>query len=486
MKHTLKLTCIACLLAFLAVGQFVAPRTVSASEDGSLLKALDKEVASIVEKARPAVVRVNITKMVKQSLVDPFEGFDEFFAPGFRNRVAPRLRPREFPMRGVGSGFIIDSSGVILTNAHVVSGSDELMVVMDDGKEHKATVIGADPETEVAVIKIDAKNLTSLETGDSDAVKPGHLVIAIGSPQGLSQSVSLGIVSAVGRSELGITTFDNFIQTDAAINQGNSGGPLLDSSGKVVGINTAIVSATGGSEGLGLAIPINQAMQIADKIRQGGGKVTRGYMGILMQPLEPDMAEYFGAKGKTGAVVAQVMKGSPADGKLQKDDLIVAINNKPVKDSREIMNRVSAMDPGETLRLTIFRSGREKEVRIKLDTRPDKDKLVSGRTEGEPSEKEESKDVEGFKVETLTAEKARSLGLDEGKGLVVTEVDPKSEAYKRGLRSNMVIEQVNQQDVEDMSGLKAALKAGQEKSAVLLRVKTPDGTALILIPKKAK
>ena len=485
MKHALKLTWIACLLAFLAVGQLVAPRTVSASEEGSLLKALDKEVATIVEKARPAVVRVNITKMVKQSLVDPFEGFDEFFAPGFRNRLAPRLRPREFPIRGVGSGFIIDPSGVILTNAHVVSGSDELMVVMDDGKEHKATVVGADPETEVAVIKIDARNLTPLEIGDSDAVKPGHLVIAIGSPQGLSQSVSLGIVSAVGRSELGITTFDNFIQTDAAINQGNSGGPLLDSSGKVVGINTAIVSATGGSEGLGLAIPINQAMQIADKIRKGG-KVTRGYMGILMQPLEPDMAEYFGAKGKTGAVVAQVMEGSPADGKLQKDDLIVAVNDKPVKDSREIMNRVSAMSPGDNLRLSILRAGQEKEVRIKLDTRPDKDKLVSGRTEGEPSEKEESKDLEGFKVETLTPEKARSLGLDEAKGLVVTEVDPKGEAYKRGLRSNMVIEQVNQQDVDSLSSLKAALKAGQDKPAVLLRVKTSDGTALILIPKKAK
>ena len=485
MNRALKLTWIACLLAFLAVGQLVAPRTICASEDGSLLKALDKEVATIVEKARPAVVRVNITKMVRQSLVDPFEGFDEFFAPGFRNRLAPRLRPREFPIRGVGSGFIIDPSGVILTNAHVVSGSDELMVVMDDGKEYKAAVVGADPETEVAVIKIDAKNLTSLETGDSDAVKPGHLVIAIGSPQGLSQSVSLGIVSAVGRSELGITTFDNFIQTDAAINQGNSGGPLLDSSGKVVGINTAIVSATGGSEGLGLAIPINQAMQIADKIRKGG-KVTRGYMGILMQPLEPDMAEYFGAKGKTGAIVAQVMEGSPADGKLQKDDLIVAVNDKPVKDSREIMNRVSAMSPGDNLRLSILRAGQEKEVRIKLDTRPDKDKLVSGRTEGEPSEKEESKDLEGFKVETLTPEKARSLGLDEAKGLVVTEVDPKSEAYKRGLRPNMVVEQVNQQDVDSLSSLKAALKAGQDKPAVLLRVKTSDGTALILIPKKAK
>jgi len=484
MKHALKLTWIACLLAFLAVGQLVAPRTVSASEDGSLLKALDKEVATIVEKARPAVVRVNITKMVKQSLVDPFEGFDEFFAPGFRNRLAPRLRQR-VPVRGVGSGFIIDSSGVILTNAHVVSGSDELMVVMDDGKEYKATVVGTDPETEVAVIKIDAKNLTSLETGDSDAVKPGHLVIAIGSPQGLSQSVSLGIVSAVGRSELGITTFDNFIQTDAAINSGNSGGPLLDSSGKVVGINTAIVSNSGGSEGLGLAVPINQAMQIAAKIRREG-KVTRGYMGILMQSLEPDMAEYFGAKGRTGAIVAQVMEGSPADGKLQKDDLIVGVNNKPVKDSREIMNRVSSMNPGETLRLSIFRSGQEKEVRIKLDTRPDKDKLVPGRTEGEPSEKEESRDLEGFKVETLTPEKAKSLGLDEAKGLVVTEVDPKGEAYKRGLRSNTVIEQVNQQDVDSLSSLKAALKAGQDKPAVLLRVKTSDGTALILIPKKAR
>jgi serine protease Do len=226
-------------------------------------------------------------------------------------------------------------------------------------------------------------------------------------------------------------------------------------------------------------------MQIADKIRKGG-KVTRGYMGILMQPLEPDMAEYFGAKGKTGAIVAQVMEGSPADGKLQKDDLIVAVNDKPVKDSREIMNRVSAMSPGDNLRLSILRSGQEKEVRIKLDTRPDKDKLVSGRTEGESSEKEESKDLEGFKVEILTPEKGKSLGLDEAKGLVVAEVDPKSEAYKRGLRSNMVVEQVNQQDVDSLSSLKAALKAGQEKPAVLLRVKTSDGTALILIPKKAK
>jgi serine protease Do len=489
MKRALQFTGIMCLFAFLLAGQFVAPQPVSATEGGSLLKALDNEVATIVDKARPAVVRVNITKMVKQNVFDPFEGFEDFFGPRFRNQMGPRLREREFPIRGLGSGFIIDPDGTILTNSHVVSDSDELTVVMDDGKEYKATVVGTDPETEVAVIKIDAKNLPTLELGDSDGVKPGHVVIAIGSPQGLSQSVSLGIVSAISRSELGITTFDNFIQTDAAINRGNSGGPLLDSSGRVIGINTAIVSTTGGSEGLGLAVPINQVKQIAAKLRQNG-KVTRGYMGIKMQQMLPEMAEYLGAKDKAGAIVSEVMPNSPAEGKLRKDDAIIGVNGKEVKNSAEIVNRVAAMSPGETVNLTVVRGGEQMEVKIKLTTRPDKDKLESGEIEsGDSSDKDkgEAKEVEGFKVEMLTPDKAQALGLEPStKGLVVTEVEPKSEAYRRGLRPDMVIEQVNQRPMNNLNDLKIALKAGQDKPGVLLRVRTAEGTALLLIPKKAK
>ncbi|MFW6255858.1 MAG: Do family serine endopeptidase, partial [Candidatus Sumerlaeota bacterium] len=412
--------------------------------------------------------------------------FEEFFGPQFRIPRGPN-RQQEFRQPGLGTGFIIDPDGTILTNSHVVADSDEIEVIMDDGTTYDAKLLGSDPESEVAVIKIDAKNLKYLEPGNSDEMRVGNFVVAIGNPQGLSQSVSFGIVSAINRSEIRITDFSNFIQTDAAINMGNSGGPLLNADGKVIGINTAIVSTSGGSQGLGFAIPVNQAIEIA-QILKTKGKMERGYLGIWMQELSPEMAEFLSAKDKTGAVVLQIMPDAPAQGQLKVDDAIIAVEGENVEGSNDVMNRIASMMPGDKVDMTVIRDGKRKKVTVKLGTRPSRKDLMMARIHGTQPGQEDAKGKEldlGFTVEKLTQAKAREIGFEEEKqGLLVTNVDVKSKAYKNGLRENMVIEQVNRQDVSSLSGLNKALDAEKAKKHILLRVITPIGAQLILIPRE--
>jgi len=260
--------CVCWILALAVLGQIVAPVGQLAAADNSLLRQLSDEIASVSEKAKPAVVSIITTTIRVQRSYDPFEQFDQFFSPGFRRyyRSHPPVERRQ-RQTGLGSGFLIDSQGTILTNNHVVKGTDELEVVLADGRTFKADVVGSDPETEVAVIKIAGKDLPYLELGDSDTVKVGNLVLAIGSPQGLPQTVTSGIVSALNRSSVGITNFADFIQTDAAVNPGSSGGPLLDADGKAIGINTAIYTTSGGSQGLSFAVPINRARHVAEALK---------------------------------------------------------------------------------------------------------------------------------------------------------------------------------------------------------------------------
>jgi len=489
MKTLRKTLPLICVISMLCVGQFVTPAP-AATLESPMLDTLGKEVADIAEKTRPAVVRIFSTSVTKQKISDPFDQLEEMFpqmGPQLRrNRGPAQPQERELQHIGLGSGFIVESDGIILTNNHVVAGATELKVVLDNGKEYPAKVKGTDPESEVAVIQIDAKNLPTLELGDSDQLRVGNFAIAIGSPQGLSQTVTFGIISALNRSEVGIVDFANFIQVEASINQGNSGGPLLDTHGRVIGINTAIISTTGGSQGLGLAIPINQARNVYKQLLKDG-KVTRGYMGITMQPMTDELAENLGAKDKTGAVVGDVVSPSPAAGVLETYDFITAINGVPVKDSKDVMNRIATMTPGAKVKLTIIRKEKEKEVEVKLGARPTREERLAAKNSNGKTiltpEKDDASDLGlGFQVEALTPEKAKRYGLENGRGVAVTNVDEKSEAYKRGLRPGMVIEQINQQDVKSAKDASDAVKSSGKKS-VLLRITDDHGSTLLVLPK---
>ena len=316
------------------------------------------------EVAMPSVVNIFTSKETKEPshplLDDP--AFRRFFGEQFESR----------PKRtsSLGSGVIVSANGYILTNHHVVEAADEVEIALLDGRKAKAKLIGSDPETDLAVLKTDLKDLPVITFGQSQQVKIGDVVLAVGNPFGVGQSVTMGIVSALSRSRVGINTFEDFIQTDAAINPGNSGGALTDTSGNLIGINTAIYSRSGGSLGIGFAIPVHIAKQIMEQIVQTGG-VTRGWLGVSMQDMTQELAESFGLEEPSGALIASVLKDGPADkAGIKAGDILVAIAGKALKNSSEMLNVVAALAPGETVTVTVIRNKQEKSIPIKVGVRP--------------------------------------------------------------------------------------------------------------------
>jgi serine protease DegQ len=316
------------------------------------------------EVAMPSVVNIFTSKETKEPshplLDDP--AFRRFFGEQFESR----------PKRtsSLGSGVIVSANGYILTNHHVVEAADEVEIALLDGRKAKAKLIGSDPETDLAVLKTDLKDLPVITFGQSQQVKIGDVVLAVGNPFGVGQSVTMGIVSALSRSRVGINTFEDFIQTDAAINPGNSGGALTDTSGNLIGINTAIYSRSGGSLGIGFAIPVHIAKQIMEQIVQTGG-VTRGWLGVSMQDMTQELAESFGLEQPNGALIASVLKDGPADkAGIRAGDIMIAISGKPLKNSSEMLNVVAALAPGETATVTVIRNKQEKSIPIKVGVRP--------------------------------------------------------------------------------------------------------------------
>lgn len=312
----------------------------------------------------PSVVNIFTSKETKEPshplLDDP--AFRRFFGEQFESR----------PKRtsSLGSGVIVSANGYILTNHHVVEAADEVEIALLDGRKAKAKLIGSDPETDLAVLKTDLKDLPVITFGQSQQVKIGDVVLAVGNPFGVGQSVTMGIVSALSRSRVGINTFEDFIQTDAAINPGNSGGALTDTSGNLIGINTAIYSRSGGSLGIGFAIPVHIAKQIMEQIVQTGG-VTRGWLGVSMQDMTQELAESFGLEQPNGALIASVLKDGPADkAGIKAGDIMIAISGKPLKNSSEMLNVVAALAPGETATVTVIRNKQEKSIPIKVGVRP--------------------------------------------------------------------------------------------------------------------
>jgi serine protease Do len=456
------LTALVLLFVFASAGPAVA-------EDVESIKALQqmgKAFARIAEKASPAVVWVTAEKEATQDYslrMWPFgdrfgdDFFDDFFFnPRYRPRRQPKSRPRQIAQ---GSGFVIKPDGYILTNNHVIRDAEEVTVKLLDGRKFKAEIIGADPDSEVAVIKIDTSDLPYLELADSDALEVGEFVLAIGSPFGLSHTVTAGIVSAKGRS-VGLAEYEDFIQTDAAINPGNSGGPLLNLNGKAVGINTAIIGSNR-FIGIGLAIPINLAKNVYEQLIDTG-TVTRGVLGVYIKELEPDLAKSLDLKRDTkGVVISEVMEGSAAEkAGLKPYDVVVEFEGEKVEKANEFRNRVSMLKPGTKVKLTVLREGDKRDFTVKLG---EKSTLRAG---AEPSKILEQL---GFAVQNLTEELAERLGYEGQSGVVVTQVEPGSIADRNGIKPGSLIMEVDRKPVKNVKEFSSALeKAGKEGSLLLL------------------
>ena len=410
------------------------PADVSASDIG-VAKALSNAFADISEKVSPSVVTITSEQVFKHPGMDQFRGYQELFP----KNLWPFLPDGDREMRStsLGSGIIISADGYILTNNHVIEKGENIKVQFANNKEYDAEIIGADPKTDVALIKVDAKNLKPIKMGDSDKVRVGEWVLAIGSPfsGNLSQTVTQGIISATGRSSVGLNDYENFIQTDAAINPGNSGGALVNLDGELIGMNSAIASRSGGYQGIGFAIPVNLVNRIVEDLRSKG-RVTRAWLGVYVQPVDAAMAKTLGMEIARGALIGDVVAGSPADdAKLKQLDVIVEFDGIEVENSKQLPTLVSTQRPDEKKKLKVLRDGKYKTITVKLGELPE-EVAAAG-----PFETQKS-DI-GFTVETVNAERLRFYNLSPGKqGVLVTAVDKNSDAFKKNIRVGQMIQKM--------------------------------------------
>lgn len=421
--------------------------------------------APVARKVLPAVVNIASSKTIRlneQGSQSPFFS-DPFFRRFFGDEF-PKL-PREQRERSLGSGVIVNPDGYILTNSHVVAGADEITIYLGDKREFKGRVVGTDPKTDVAVVKIEAKGLPVLAFGDSSKVQIGEFALAVGNPFGIGQTLTMGIISATGRRGLEIEDYEDFIQTDAAVNPGNSGGALVNVHGELIGINTAIVSGgSGGNQGVGFAVPANMAHAVMDEILKHG-KVTRGWLGVAIQPVSPEIAKAFGLAGQPrGALVADVTPNSPAERSgLTKGDIITELNGAPVADSQELRLKISMMAPGTAVKLKVLRDLQDRDMAITLGESPTKKE-----SEGSPAKNTPGPRL-GASVEQLTPQIARELNLPSTeKGVVVTEVTPGSPAEEGGLQRGDAIQEVDRKPIATVDQFQRAIEQAGNKAILLL------------------
>ncbi len=452
----------------------LAQETGISKETTDFLGKLSKSLSEVAEKVKPAVVNISTTKTVTLRETP----FDEFFNDPFFRRFFGRDFPfghkkRKYRSSALGSGVIVTDDGYILTNNHVIKDADEIKIVLQDKREFKGKVIGTDPKTDLAVVKIDAKGLPALKLGDSDRLHVGEIVLAVGNPFGLSHTITMGIVSAVGRSKVGIADYEDFIQTDAAINPGNSGGALVNIKGELIGINTAIFSTSGGYMGIGFAIPSNMAKAVMESIIKYG-KVIRGWLGVTIQDLTPEIAEHFGIKEEKGSLVTDVVKGSPAEkAGFRRGDLIIEFDGKPVKDSTSLRNMVANTPPGKTVPVKIIREGKEMILNVTLGEFPE-ERVISSATA-------EENVLRGVHVQELTPELREGLGIPEKvKGVVVTGVEEDSPAYEV-LKRNDVIQEINRRSIKNIKDYRDAVSRLKKGESVLLLVYRGNGYIYITI-----
>ena len=463
-----------------AVPGVTAPAAAPEGATARTLGAGQDSYAPVVESVAPAVVTIRAEQRVPRGRQPQIPFFDDpRFREFFGDRIpipedeAPGLR------QGLGSGVIVRPDGHVLTNHHVIDGADRIRVELTDGRSFDAKVVGSDPPSDLAVLKVEASGLPSIDLGDSDDVRVGDVVLAIGNPMGVGQTVTMGIVSAKGRATgLGDGSFEDFLQTDAPINRGNSGGALVSTRGELIGINSQILSPSGGNIGIGFSIPANMARHVMDAL-VAEGRVRRGLLGVGIQPVTPEIAGSLGIETARGALVSSVSGGGPAAaGGMQRGDVITAVDGHEVRTSNDLRNRIAGTTPGTTVRLTVLRDGSERTISARLDELPSSAQASAG-----PAGEEGGSDAFGLAVEPLPRDRARALGLGTGVGLLVTSVTPGSPASDAGFRRGDVIEEVNGHRVGTVADLRAAVSAATNRPALVL-VRRGDGALYLTISRR--
>ena len=464
-----------------ALGENRPPVAISTGNENKPLSSTT--FAPVVQKVMPSVVSVFSSRKMTTDNRD-WEQLNEnslfrrFF--GDQSSEGQRLIPRERQPRSMGSGVITSPDGYIVTNHHVVDGATDIKVALSDRREYTARVIGTDRKTDLAVLKIDQTDLPALPLADSSKVQVGDIVLAVGNPFGVGQAVSMGIVSATGRGGLGLEDYEDFIQTDAAINPGNSGGALVNAEGRLIGINTAIMSRSGGNQGVGFAIPTNMVRNITDQIIHSG-KVSRAFLGVMIQPVTPDLAKFFKLEKSEGALISDVSPNSPAErAGLKSGDVVTKIDDRSVVDSRALQLMIGEMSPGRNVQLTVVRDGNERQYPVTLGDQPG----TSSETVGNGRKTSADRILEGVWLDAVTPEFSRQYGVAGNlKGVAVRRVDPNSAAAEAGLQQGDVILEVNNQPVTSVEQLHQYIDGGTTDTALLF-VNHDGRTRYLAIPTK--
>ena len=472
-----------------AMAQTAAPPV--AAESKAILESLERAFVSVAERVMPAVVHIDVTpkeaparergpqgRDPREQLTPPerreFERrFREFFGDDFERffRQHPQM-PERRESRSQGSGVIVDRSGVILTNNHLIENAGQIEVRLSDKRKFKAKLAGRDPKSDLAVLRIEGEGeFPAAELGDSDALRIGQWAVAVGNPFGLDRTVTVGIISATGRRDIGVTAYESFIQTDAAINPGNSGGPLVNLDGKVIGINTAIVSV---GQGIGFAIPASMARRVLPQLL-ATGRVTRGWLGVRIQSLTEDLAPSFGAKEGEGVLVADVMPGGPAEASgLRSGDVILDFEGQPTAEVPDLQRAVADTVPGTAAKVTVLREGRRETLSVKVGEMPADEPAVASR----------GAERWGLTVQPITPDLARQFKLPAGAGVLVSEVEEGSPAARAGIRPGDAVVEVNRRRVRDVSGFEEAL--GRADQDVLLFVQREGRSQYIVLKSEPK
>jgi Do/DeqQ family serine protease len=442
----------------------VAYAAPAAGADARTIGTGQDSYAPIVDKVAPTVVTIRSERRTREPQQFPFSQ-DPFFQRFFGERMPQEQQPAPRREGALGSGVIVSADGYILTNHHVFDGAEEITVELTDGRSFKAKVVGTDAPSDLAVLKIEGRNFPALPLGNSDQVRVGDIVLAVGNPMGVGQTVTMGIISAKGRATgLGDGGFEDFLQTDAPINHGNSGGALVSTRGELVGINSQILSPSGGNIGIGFAIPANMAHHVFESLISDG-RVHRGMLGVTVQPVTADVARSLRLDTVGGALISNVTpKGPAAKAGLQRGDVVTAVNGIKVTDSNSLRNHVAGLDPGSKVTLSVVRDGQEKTLTATLD------ELPSQTADATPVEGNEGRGGAGLSVQPLTPELARRLGTDATEGIVVMNVDPSGPAADAGFRQGDVIQEVGGKKVDSVASLRRELeKAGDRPALVLVQ-----------------
>ncbi len=463
------------ILLFCLVSLFVPSALPGAAAEQKSSILIPENFSNLADQVSPAVVNIRTVKTLKGGgrvfrhfSPGPFGKEDPFH--DFFNRFFGDEQEREFKQRSLGSGFIIDREGYIVTNNHVIENADKIMVKLKSGEEYDAEVVGRDPNTDLALIRIDAKKeLPLLRQGDSDALKVGQWVVAIGSPFGFEQTVTAGIVSAKGRV-IGSGPYDDFIQTDASINPGNSGGPLINLQGEVVGINTAIIAS---GQGIGFAIPINMAKGIITQLRSSG-EVTRGWLGVGIQPLSKEMAEYYGLKNGKGVLVTNVFEGDPAEkAGIRPQDIILEVGGKQISDSRDLTRTIAGLGVGESVEIQVLREGKKKSFTVTIAKRDDT--KVAGRQMQKSAD-----DALGIQVSDITPEIRRRYRSENIDGVVVTGVDNEGKGAAAGVRVGDIIKEINRKQINSVKAYESVLEKVNPGETVKFLIQRP-GAGFVVV-----